>query len=66
MWWTPPLTPRQAFDLEARQIDERLGLQPIVSISDNDSIAAPMLPQVLDRWSSVTVSVEWTVPFRNT
>ena len=43
MWWTPPLTPRQAFDLEVRQIEDRLDLEPIVSMSDHDSIAAPML-----------------------
>ena len=57
MWWTPPLTPRQAFDLEARQIEDRLELEPIVSVSDHDSIAAPMLLQVLHRRSSVPVSI---------
>ncbi|MDE0106506.1 MAG: hypothetical protein OXN96_01790 [Bryobacterales bacterium] len=42
MWWTPPLAPRQALDVEALQIEAKLGLDPIVSISDHDSIDAPM------------------------
>jgi hypothetical protein len=29
-YWTPPLTPRLAFDLESRQIAETLQLQPLV------------------------------------
>lgn len=66
MWWTPPLTPRQALDLEASQIVGKLGLEPIVSLSDHDSIAAPMQLQVLNRGGSVPVAVEWTVPFRET
>lgn len=66
MWWTPPLTPRQALDVEARQIEERLGLAPIVSISDHDSIDAPMQLQALGRYGAIPVSVECTVPFRDT
>ena len=66
MWWTPPLTPRQALDLEASQIVGKLGLEPIASLSDHDSIAAPMQLQVLNRGGSVPVAVEWTVPFRET
>lgn len=42
MWWTPPLEPRQALDVEARQIEDRLGLAPIVALSDHDSLDAPM------------------------
>src|ERR1700747_1159723 len=37
-YWTPPLTPRLAFDLECRQIAEKLSLAPLVSISDHDNI----------------------------
>src|SRR5271167_2653731 len=33
-YWTPPLTPRLAFDLESNQIAESLQIQPLVSISD--------------------------------
>lgn len=66
MWWTLPLAPRQALDVEARQIDDRLGLAPIVSISDHDSIDAPMQLQTLGRCGAIPVSVEWTDPFRDT
>ena len=66
IWWTPPLTPRQALDVEARQIEDTLGLDPIVSISDHDSIDAPMQLQVLGKADSLPVSVEWTVPYRAT
>lgn len=66
MWWTPPPAPRQALDSEARQIEDRLGLAHIVSISDHDSIDAPMQLQALGRCGSIPVSMEWTVPFRDT
>lgn len=66
MWWTPPLAPRQAHDVEARQIEDRLGLAPIVSLSDHHSIDAPMQLQALGRCGAIPVSVEWTVPFRDT
>src|SRR5271168_4820839 len=39
-YWTPPLTPRLAFDLESKQI-EKLGVSPLVSITDHDNITAP-------------------------
>src|ERR1017187_1451196 len=30
MYWTPPLSPREAFDLEQRQVEEKLGLRGLV------------------------------------
>lgn len=66
VWWTPPLTPGQALDVESRQIEDRLGLAPIVSITDHDSIQAPMQLQLLKPDGRVPVSVEWTVPYRDT
>ena len=41
-YWTPPMTPRLAFDLESNQI-EALDLGSMVSITDHDNIRAPML-----------------------
>ena len=41
-YWTPPMTPKLAFDLESGQI-EKLDLAPMVSITDHDNIKAPML-----------------------
>lgn len=63
-WWTPPLTPRHALDLESQQI-ESLGLRP-VSLTDHDTIEAPLQLHVLEQCRSVPVSVEWTVPFAGT
>jgi hypothetical protein len=41
-YWTPPLTPKLAFDLESNQI-AKLGVAPLVSVSDHDNIQAPLL-----------------------
>ncbi len=60
-YWTPPLTPRLAFDLESRQI-ENLNLMPLVSISDHDNINAPMLLRTVPSARHIPVSVEWTAP----
>src|ERR1700734_1751490 len=40
-YWTPPMTPKLAFDLESRQI-ENLDVASMVSITDHDNIKAPM------------------------
>ncbi len=61
-YWTPPLTPRLAFDLESSQI-ARLGLRPLVSISDHDNINAPMLLRTVASARHIPVSVEWSVPY---
>jgi hypothetical protein len=62
-FWTPPLTPRLAFDLERRQIEDSLQLPGMVSITDHDCINAPMLLQSVPSARNIPVSVEWTVPF---
>lgn len=61
-YWTPPLTPRLAFDLESGQI-AKLGLMPLVSITDHDTIAAPMLLRTVASARHIPVSVEWSAPF---
>ncbi|HEY0796800.1 MAG TPA: hypothetical protein VGD64_13590 [Acidisarcina sp.] len=61
-YWTPPLTPRLAFDLESRQI-EQLDVMPLVSITDHDNIKAPMLLRTVTSARHIPVSVEWTAPF---
>src|SRR5262245_4088385 len=50
-FWTPPLAPREAFDLETRQIEERLDLCPLVSLTDHDTIDACTHLQALDSTS---------------
>jgi hypothetical protein len=62
-YWTPPLTPRLAFDLECSQIADKLGLRPLVSITDHDTIAAPMLLRTVASARHIPVSVEWSAPF---
>src|SRR5580765_9015808 len=65
-YWTPPLTPRLAFDLERSQIENRLQLPALVSITDHDDINAPLLLRSVDSARHIPVSVEWTVPFYET
>lgn len=64
-WWTPPLGPKEALRVERKQIED-LGLPPLVSISDHDNIEAPQLLRVLSESRDTPVSVEWTVPWRDT
>ena len=61
-YWTPPAYPRLAFDLESEQI-EKLGLAPMVSLTDHDSIQACLSLQSSVSQVDCPVSVEWTVPF---
>jgi hypothetical protein len=61
-YWTPPMTPKLAFDLESKQI-EKLGMDSMVSISDHDTIQAPMLLRTVPSARQIPVSVEWTAPY---
>jgi hypothetical protein len=62
-FWTPPLTPRLAFDLERSQVEQKLGLNALVSLSDHDDISAPMLLRSVASARHIPVSVEWSVPY---
>jgi hypothetical protein len=62
-WWTPPVTPREVIDIETSQIEQRLGMPAMVSITDHDDIEAGLLLQVLDTPQRHPISMEWTVPF---
>jgi len=61
-YWTPPMTPKLAFDLESRQI-EKLDLASMVSITDHDTISAPMLLRTVPSARQIPVSVEWSAPY---
>ena len=61
-YWTPPMTPRLAFDLESRQI-EMLDMASMVSITDHDNINAPLLLRTIPSARGIPVSVEWSVPY---
>lgn len=62
-WWTPPLSPASAMSLEREQI-ARLGLRPMVSLTDHDDIEAGLALGVTADPADTPVSVEWTVPYR--
>jgi hypothetical protein len=60
-YWTPPLTPSAALNVEREQI-AGLELVPLVSLTDHDSIEAGVSLQAAHSVQTVPVSVEWTVP----
>lgn len=62
-YWTPPLTPMLAYDLERGQIENKLGLNAFVSLTDHDSIQAPLLLRAVPATGHIPISLEWTAPF---
>ncbi len=65
-WWTPPLSPYQAWNLEKTQIEQALGKKAMVSLSDHDNIHACTQLRVLEEARECPISMEWSVPFRDT
>ena len=63
-YWTPPLCPRSAYDVEKNQIEQRLGMQAHVSLSDHDCVDANLLLRVVPAMQETPISLEWTVPFQ--
>ena len=61
-WWHPPVSPRGVFESEAQQIEQRLQLQALVSVTDHDDIRAGIELQELYANRRAPVSFEWTVP----
>lgn len=64
-WWTPPLSAPQAWRVEKAQV-EGLGLNAQVSLSDHDNADAGVHLSVLEETRHSPISVEWTVPWRET
>ena len=62
-FWTPPLSPLQAFRAESRQIVDDLSLEPIVSLSDHDDIEASLELRSHAAGADQPISFEWTVPY---
>jgi len=62
IYWTPPLSAREAFELEKQQVEQLLGIRPLVSLSDHDNIEAGLHLQMLEETAGVPISVEWSVP----
>jgi hypothetical protein len=65
-YWTPPLTPRLAYETERNQIENTLGLRSLISLTDHDNIEAPMLLRTMPETAQTPVSLEWSVPFAGT
>ncbi len=62
-YWTPPLTASMVLASEKSQIEKKLGLAALVSITDHDTIAGPLSLQGLPATDWTPLSLEWTVPF---
>jgi hypothetical protein len=62
-WWHPPFSPAEVLKSETAQIAGRLGLMPLVSITDHDSIAAGFELRASPSSTRAPISLEWTVPF---
>ena len=65
-YWTPPLSPWEAHELESQTIAKSLGLRALVSLSDHDNIEAGLHLRMLEPTQGVPISVEWTAPFQET
>ncbi|HLK62557.1 MAG TPA: hypothetical protein VKU19_03900 [Bryobacteraceae bacterium] len=63
LFWRPPLHPRAAHELEAVQI-RNLGLRPLVSLTDHDTIEACAELNAIG--TAVPYSIEWTIPYQET
>jgi hypothetical protein len=61
-WWQPPVAPEAVLASEVSQITRTLGLRPIVSITDHDSIDAGLALNRTARSRCLPLSLEWTVP----
>jgi hypothetical protein len=62
-FWTPPLSPRQAYRLEEKQIQRQFQMPALVSLTDHDNMCAVSLLRVLTRFRDIPASMEWTIPF---
>jgi hypothetical protein len=65
-YWTPPLPPLAALELERGQIERELDLRAMVSLTDHDNVEAPMLLRTIHASGDIPVSLEWSVPYRDT
>jgi len=62
-YWTPPLPPKAAFEVEKNQIEVVLGVVGLVSLTDHDTIEAPTLLRMVAETKEVPLALEWSVPF---
>ncbi len=65
-YWTPPLSAELSLQVERDQIENALGLESFVSLTDHDTIEAPTVLRALPDSKDVPLSLEWSVPFAGT
>src|SRR5262249_14829061 len=65
-YWTPPMSPAMVLESETRQIEDKLSLKAVVSITDHDTIASPPSLQAKSTGQLLPLSVGWSFPFRGT
>ena len=65
-YWTPPLSPKLAYETERNQIENTIGLKSLVSLTDHDTVEAPVLLRTRRETATVPISLEWSVPFAGT
>jgi hypothetical protein len=61
-YWTPPVTVQTVFKSETERIKRKLGLRPLVSLTDHNDICTAKTLQRPDSSEDVPISLEWTVP----
>lgn len=66
VFYSPAVTPRQGYRLEEKQIEGRLQLSALVSLTDHDKIEANKLLHLIERFRHAPISTEWTVPYGST
>jgi hypothetical protein len=64
-YWRPPVTPAAVIDSEQAQLETRLNLRGLVSLTDHDTIEGPRALRANGR-ADVPISFEWSVPFEKT
>jgi|HubBroStandDraft_2_1064218.scaffolds.fasta_scaffold25212_2 hypothetical protein len=65
-YWTPPLSPKLAYETEKNQIENTVGLKSMVSLTDHDNIEAPLMLRAERETRKTPISLEWSVPFSGT
>ena len=61
-FWTPPLPALNTLRSEQNQIEGKLGMAALVSLTDHDNIQASTRLQLFAGTHRAPVSMEWTVP----
>src|SRR5262245_27398592 len=61
-YWRPPVTPAGVIASEQAQLEQRLDLPGLVSLTDHDTVEGPRTLRASGR-ADIPLSVEWSVPF---